>query len=113
MSRFPTDKHLTAWAGLAPGNNETGGKQRPAKARQGNRYLRSGLTQAAHAAAHTKRTYLRAMYYRLAARRGKSRAAVAVARTILQIAYHIIARGDTYHDLGEDYLERLDRRGSE
>ncbi len=109
MSRFPTDKHLTAWAGLAPGNNETGGKRRPAKARWGNRYLRSGLTQAAHAAARKKGSYLRSLYYRLAARRGKSRAAVAVARSILQAAYHILARGETYPDLGEDYLDRLDR----
>ena len=109
MSRFPSAKHLTAWAGLVPGNNETGGKQRPSRTRKGNRYLRAGLVQAAHAAARKRGCYLKALYHRLAARRGAQRAAVAVARTILQIAYHIITRGDTYHDLGPDYFDRLDR----
>jgi len=75
MSRFPSDRHLTAWAGVAPGNNETGGKRRPAKVRRGNKYLQSGLVLAAHAAARTKQTYLRSLYGRLAARRGKGRAA--------------------------------------
>ncbi|HYN87138.1 MAG TPA: transposase, partial [Ardenticatenaceae bacterium] len=109
MSRFPSDAHLTAWAGMAPGNNQTGGKQRPTKSRKGNRYLRRGLTQAARAAARTKESYMRAMYHRLAARRGKNRAAVAVGRTILQIAYHLIKRGESYRDLGSDYFDRLDR----
>ena len=109
MSRFPSAKHLTAWAGVAPGNNETGGRQRPTKTRKGNRYLKSALTQAAHAAARKRGCYLKALYHRLAARRGAKRAVMAVARTILQIAYHLIQRGDTYHDLGPDYFDRLDR----
>jgi transposase len=106
MSRFPTDKHLVAWAGLAPGNNETGGKARPARTRKGNNYLRRALTQAAHAAARKKDCYLRSMYCRLARRRGEGRAAFAVGRTILQIAYYLISRQESYHDLGADYLER-------
>ncbi len=109
MSRFPTDRHLTAWAGLAPGNNETGGKRRPAKARKGNRYLRAGTVQMAHGAARKKDCYLRSFYHRLAARRGKARAAVAVGRTILQIGYHLIARKQTYQEMGADYFDRLDR----
>jgi transposase len=109
LSRFPSDRHLTAWAGLAPGNNETGGKQRPAAARKGNRYLRRGLVQAAHGAARTRDSYFRALYHRIAARRGKQRAAVAVARSILQIAYHLIRRKEVYRELGADYFDRLDR----
>ncbi|MDQ5851579.1 MAG: IS110 family transposase, partial [Chloroflexota bacterium] len=74
LTRFPSDKHLTAWAGLAPGQNETGGKQRASKPRKGNRYLRWALVQAGHGAARKKGAYLKALYYRLAARRGKPRA---------------------------------------
>ncbi len=70
LTRFPSDKHLTAWAGLAPGQNETGGKQRASKTRKGNRYLRWALVQAGHGAARKKGAYLKALYYRLAARRG-------------------------------------------
>jgi transposase len=109
MSRFPSDRHLTAWAGVAPGNNETGGKRRSGKTRKGNRYLQRGLVLAARAAARKKHTYLRSLYYRLAARRGKSRAAVAVGRTILQAAYYMLKRGEVYHELGEHYLDRIDR----
>ncbi len=106
MSRFPSDKHLAAWAGLAPGNNESGGKVRPSKARKGNTHLQRGLVQVARSLARGKENYLRALYYRLCARRGPNRACVAVARTILQIAYYLLKRGETYHDLGADYFDR-------
>lgn len=109
MGRFPSDRHLTSWAGLVPGNNESGGKRRSARARKGNRYLRRGLVQAARAAARTKGTYLHALYQRIAARRGASRAAIAVARTLLQIAYYLQVRGEVYQDLGAEYLDQLDR----
>jgi transposase len=109
MSRFPSDRHITAWAGVAPGNNQTGGKQRSGKARKGNKYLQRALALAAHSAARQKHSYLRSLYYRLAARRGKKRAAVAVGRTILQMAYHMIQRNEVYHELGENYLDQLDR----
>lgn len=109
MSRFPSDRHLTAWAGVAPGNNETGGKQRSGKTRKGNQYLQRGLVIGAHAAARTKQTYLHSLYARLAARRGRNRAAVAVARTILQATYYMLKRGETYQELGQDYLDQLDR----
>ena len=109
LSRFPSDKHLSAWAGMAPGNNETGGKQRAAPTRKGNRVLRWALVQAAHGAAHKTGSYLKSLYYRLASRRGKQRAAVAVGRTILQIAYHLLRRDTTYVDLGADYFDHLDR----
>jgi transposase len=109
MSRFPSDRHITAWAGVAPGNHETGGKRRSGKARKGNSYLERGLVLAAHGAARSKNTYLRSPYYRLASRRGKARAAVAVGRTILQAAYHMIQRGEPYYELGANYLDQLDR----
>lgn len=96
---------------MAPGNNETGGKARPARTRKGNNYLRRALTQAAHAAARKKDSYLRSMYYRLARRRGEGRAAMAVGRTILQIAYHLIRRQESYQELGADYLERRNAEG--
>ncbi len=108
LRRFPSEKHLTAWAGLAPGQNETGGKQRASKTRKGNRYLRWGLVQAAKGAARTKGSSLKAMYYRLTARRGKPRAAMAVGRKLLVIAYHLLLRGTTYQELGEDYLAKRD-----
>jgi len=111
MSRFASAKHLAAWAGMAPGNNETGGKARPTKTRKGNRYLRRILVQAGHAAAHKRDSSLRAQYYRIARRRGANRAAVAVGHTILQIVYYLIVRGESYHELGSDYLERRNAAG--
>jgi transposase len=109
MSRFPSDRHITAWAGVTPGNNETGGKQRSGKTRKGNKYLRRALLLAAWGAVRSRTNYLRSMYYRLAARRGKPRAAMAVGRTILQAAYHMLLRGEPYNELGADYLDQLDR----
>jgi transposase len=109
MSRFPSDRHLTAWAGVAPGNNESGGKKLSGKARRGNKYLRRILTLAARAAAQTKATYLRAMYYRLKTRRGGAKASLAVGRTILQAAYHMIQRQQTYIELGADYFDTRDK----
>ncbi len=106
MGRFPSAHHLAAWAGLAPGNNQSGGRQRSGRTRQGNTWLRTALIQAAHAAARTKGTYLAAQYHRLAARRGKKRAIVAVAHSLLVIAYHLIARREPYRELGADYFDR-------
>jgi transposase len=107
MSRFPTAHHLAAWAGLAPGNDESAGKRRSGKTRKGNRPLKVGLVQAAHAAARTKGNYLSAQYHRLAARRGKKKALIAVAHSILVIAYHLIQRNEPYKELGGNYFDRL------
>jgi transposase len=109
MSRFPSDRNITAWAGVAPGNNQTGGKQRSGKTRKGNQYLQCGLVLAAHGAARKKECYLRSLYYRLAARRDKAKAAVAVGRTILQMAYHMLTRNEEYREIGANYLDQLDR----
>lgn len=106
MSRFPTADHLAAWAGVAPGNNESAGKQHSGRTRPGNKTLKVALTQVAHAAARTKNTYLSTQYHRLAGRRGKKRAILAVAHSILVIAYHMLLRKEPYHDLGGDYFDK-------
>lgn len=105
MSRFASAGHAAAWAGLVPGKNESAGRNRSARTAKANRYLKSALVQAAHAAGRSKDNYLAAQYRRLAARRGKKRAAVAVAHSILVIAYHIIDRGTEYVDLGANYFD--------
>jgi transposase len=110
MRRFPTAGHLASWAGMCPGNHQSAGKRKGGKTRKGSPWLRALLVQAAHAGARTKGTYLQALYRRLAARRGKSRAAVAVGHTILVIAYHLLAEGTTYRDLGPNYFDERDRR---
>jgi len=107
MSRFPSAKHLAAWAGVAPGNNESAGKHRSGKTRHGDRSLKTTLIQAAHAASHTKGTYLAAQYRRLSARRGVRKAAVAVAHSILEIAYYLIQRHEPYRELGANYFDQL------
>jgi len=110
MGRFPTARHLASWAGMCPGNHESAGKRQSGRTRKGSPWLRTLLVQAAHAAARTKGTYLAAQYRRLAARRGKSRAAVAVGHTILVIAFHLLQRGTSYHDLGPNYFDQQDRQ---
>lgn len=106
MKRFRNAKAAASWAGLVPGKNESAGRNRSSRTNKANRYLKSALTQAAHAAGRSKDNYLSAQYRRLAARRGKKRAAVAVAHSILVIAYHIIKRGTEYVDLGSNYLDK-------
>jgi transposase len=107
MTRFPSADHLASWAGVAPGNHESAGKQASGKTRKGNRFLRTTLVQAAHAAARTRGTYLNAQYRRLAARRGKKRAILAVAHSMLVMAYYMIQRREPYHDAGADFFDRL------
>lgn len=106
MNQFPTAGHLAAWAGVAPGNNQSGGKRRRAKTRKGNKALGAALNQAAHAAARTKDTYLSAQYHRLARRIGRNKATMAVAHSILVIAYHLIKRQEPYRELGGDYFDK-------
>jgi len=107
MDQFPTAAHLASWAGMCPGNNESAGKRKSGKTTKGNRWLRRCLSQAAWAASRTKDTYLSAQYRQIAKRRGKKRAIIAVAHSILRIVYHLLATGTTYEDLGGDYFDRL------
>jgi transposase len=106
MSRFPTAGHLAAWAGVAPANNESAGKHRAAGTRHGDQWLRRSLIESARAASHTKDSYLSAQYARLARHRGPNKAAMAVAHSIVVIAWNLLTTGEHYHDLGGDYFER-------
>jgi len=108
MSRFPSPSHCASWAGLCPGNNQSGGKRKSGRTRHGNQHLEATLVLAAHAAAHTKDTYPAAQYRRLAARRGAKRAAVAVAHTLLVDIYCMLRDGTHYGDLGGDYFAKHD-----
>jgi transposase len=108
MEQFPTAEHLASWAGMCPGNNESAGQRKTGKTTKGSRWLRQVLTQAAWAASHTKDTYLSAQSRRLAARRGKKRALVALGHTLLVIIYHLLKDATTYRELGGDFLGRLE-----
>jgi transposase len=110
MSRFETAPRLAAWAGVAPGNDESAGKQRSGKTRKGNRPLRAILTQLAHAAVRTKNTYLSALYQRLAVRRGKKRAIIAVAHSIMRSVFHMLSRNEVYRELGANYFDERRRQ---
>jgi transposase len=113
MQRFPSAQHLASWAGMCPGNHESGGKRLSGKTRKGSQWLRTALVEAAHAASHCKNAYLSAQYHRLAFRRGKKRAAVALAHTLLIIVYHLLAQEEKYQDLGGTYFDELDREKKE
>jgi transposase len=106
MSRFPTAGHLASWAGLCPGNNESAGKRRSGRTRQGNGWLRAAMVAAAQSAVRSCKTSFWAQYQRLKARRGVKRAILAVAHAMLVCAYHIIRRREPYRELGPDYYDR-------
>jgi len=108
MSRFGDAAHAVSWAGMCPGNNQSGNRRRTARVRDGNKSLKRVLVEAAHAAGRKKDSYFSAQYRRLGARRGKKRAKVAVGRSILETAFHMIQRKTTYKDLGVDYYDRRD-----
>lgn len=111
MAQFPTAAHLASWAGLCPGNYESAGKKLGATMRKGSPWLRRMACQSAWAAARTKDTYLSAQFRRLASKRGKNRAVMAVAHTILVIGYHLQKHQCDYRDLGGDYFDRLHADG--
>jgi transposase len=108
MEQFPTAAPLASWAGLCPGNDESAGKRRSGRTTKGDRWLRGMLVQAAWAASHTKDSYLAAQYRRLARRKGRKRALIAVGPTLLVIIYHVLKKGLPSQELGGDYLDRLE-----
>jgi len=115
MGRFPSAKHLASWAGMCPGNHESGGKRLRGKTRKGHRWLRQILVDMAHVASKTKNTSLAAQYKRLAARRGKKRALIAVGHTVFIIAYTLLTRRQPYQDPGavsfdQREQQRIERR---
>jgi transposase len=106
MSRFPTAGHLISWAGLCPKNDESAGKRRSTRMRKGAPWLKTTLIQCAWAGARKKASYLQALFHRLRSRRGVKKAIGAVAAAILTAAYHMLADGTLYHDLGPDHFDR-------
>lgn len=109
MSRFPTVGHLISWAGLCPRNDESAGKRRSTRLRQGAPWLKTLLVQSAWCATRAQRTYLQAQFLRLKARRGPRKAIMAVAASILTAVYFMLQNGTAYADLGADHFRRTDR----
>lgn len=109
MSRFPSANHLCSWAGVSPGNNESAGKRYSGRTTKGNKVLKSTLVQCAHSAVMVKTSYFFAQYQRLSLRRGKKRAIVAVAHSMLIAIYHMLLTGEVFNDLGVDYYNQFNK----
>lgn len=107
MSQFPSAAHISSWAGVCPGNNESAGKRRSGKTTKGSRWLRRSLCQAAWAAARASRTYFSEQFKRIAARRGKKRAIMAVAHSLLVTIYHMLKDGAEYKELGAKWFDQI------
>jgi transposase len=110
MDPFPSADHICSWAGVCPGSNESAGKRKSGKTTKGSKWLRSALAQAAWAASRKKNSYFHAQYGRLAGRRGKKRAVIAVAHSLLTVIYHVLRDHIEYKDLGQDYFDKLNSR---
>ncbi len=109
MSRFPKSANLLSWAGLCPRNDESAGKRRSTRTKKVANWLKTTLIQCAWSATRKKQCYLRAQYFRLRSRRGPKKAIVAVAASILTAAYHMLANGALYQDLGPNYFAKSDQ----
>lgn len=106
MSRFASDRHLVAWAGLSPGQNESAGKRKSSRLRKGAPWLKTMLVQCAWAAIKKKDSYYKAQFNRLKARRGPKKAICAVAASILTAIYHMLKDGVEHNDLGAGHFDR-------
>jgi transposase len=113
MGRFPTAGHLASWAGMCPGQRESGGRKHSAATRKGSKWLRGTLTECAKGIVRTKATYLSARYHRIKSRRGHAKATIATGHKILTAAYHVLNRGVPYHELGEEFFYRRDTEATE
>ena len=109
MSAFEDAKHLASWAGLCPGNRESGGKRMSGRTRKANRYVRRAMCQAAWAAVHTRNTYLSAFYRRMQVRKGPQKAVMALAHHMILIVYNILKRGEEYVEVGGDFYDRQNK----
>ena len=107
MSQFPDHRHLGSWSGICPGNNESGGKYKSGATRKGSKYLRATLIECAWAASRTKNTYFRAQFRRIASRRCAKRILIAVAHSLLTVAYHVLRDHRPYQELDADFFDRL------
>ena len=105
MDLFPTEGHLSSWAGMSPGNNESAGKKKPGTTTHGNKHLKNLLVESASVASRMKGTYLRSKYHSLVGRRGKKKALVAVGHKIFIMCYHILKDKVPYKELGGNYLD--------
>jgi transposase len=113
MKQFPTAENLASWAAICPGNRESAGKQSSGKTCHGSPWLRRTLCEAAWSASRTKNSYFRALYQRKVRTRGKNRALIAVAHSLLTTVYSFTRAGQPYRDLGPDYFDRLNRQNLE
>lgn len=109
MSAFPDARHLASWAGLCPGNRESGGKRMSGRTRKANRYVKRAMCQAAWAASHTKNTFLSAFYRRMSVRKGSPKAVMALAHHLITVVYRMLSRGEVYNELGGDYYDRRNK----
>ncbi len=110
MDQFPSADHLCSWAGVCSGSNESAGKRKSGKTTKGSKWLRATLAQAAWAASKKKNSYFYAQYGRLVGRRGKKRAVIAVAHSLLTVIYHVLRDHVDYKDLGRDYFDKLNSK---
>ena len=109
MNRFPSAAHISSWAGICPGNHQSAGKRKHGTTKKGNKALKSILVECAKSARNVKGSYFSAQYQRIAARRGKNRATVAVAHSMLIAIYHVLKYGVPFRDLGADYYNSFNR----
>lgn len=109
MNRFPTAGHISSWSGVCPGNNESAGKRRSGKTRKGNKILKSALVECAQSAVQHKSSFFYAQYQRISMRRGKKRALLAVAHTMLIAIYYMIKEDKEYIDLGADFYNKFNK----
>jgi transposase len=107
MKQYPSQRHLSSWAGVCPGNNESAGKRKSGKTPKGNRWLGRALAEGAWSASHSKTTYFSALFKRICRRRGKKRAIVATGHAILVSIFHMLKNNCAYKELGQNHFDKI------